>query len=99
MEIFHGTQHNYLCLHLQGKVLSFPEVAGHVIVTDIAWFMRVLVLMQHQKDNISLQNGAHCKALAPDVPLFDLVIIQGLLSSEATPEQVGQKEGKLINFS
>ena len=73
---------------LQGKVVSFPEVPGHPIVTDVAWFMRLLNLLQEQKDNVSLQNGARCKALAPDVPMFDLAIIRTVFGSEATSELV-----------
>jgi len=77
-----------LSLYLQGKVVSFPEAPGHLIVTDVAWFMRQLILLLQQTDNVSIQNGARFKAIAPNVPVFDLSTIQSLLASEATPEQV-----------
>ena len=87
------TFHSYLCMLLQGKVVSFPEVPGHPIVTDVPWFMRLLNLLQEQKDVVSLQNGARCKALAPDVPMFDLAIIGTVFGSEATSELVSRAAG------
>ena len=70
-------------------MLFFPEIEVRPVVTDIQWFMGLLVILQQQKDNSQLWNAGRVRALGPEVPLFDKAVVLDLWKSEASSDQVG----------